>query len=280
MNKKKNILKVINQNKTLLAIFSVALSLFLIVGSTYSWITYSDEQINQSKSSRKKLSAEIEEVFTPNLQWVPGASTEKKVLIRNNGQIPVIIRVSVYEFLAQFELDMSDGAGNGNLKIVPNSSGTDMTMSDSATWKKGNTYKLASGKYYKASEVYKSDKENPKTAYVYKGNRTIEGLKYLKINFFDYYIYSDSRQPATGLENYWFYSEGYFYYSEILEPGDRTRILIRNVSLDKNLPNKYKGSLYQLVPVMDAHDITKALMEDWKISPGSHIEAMYREKVH
>lgn len=280
MNRKKNLLKVINQNKTLLAIFSVVLSLFLIVGSTYSWITYSDEQINQSKSSRKKLSAEIKEIFTPNLQWVPGTSTEKNVSIRNNGQIPAIIRVSVYEFLAQFELDLSDRTGNGQLKIVPNSSGKDMTMSDITTWEKGNTYKLASGKYYKASAVYKSDKKNPKTAYVYNGNRPIEGLKYLTINFNDDSIYNDSRKPATGLGNYWYYSEGYFYYSEVLEPRESTQPLIRKVTLDKRLPNKYKGSFYQLVPVMDAHDSTKALMKDWKISPGSYIEAMYRKKVH
>lgn len=280
MSKGKKMLKIINPSKPFLAVFSVILSLLVVVGSTYSWITYSDEQINQSKATRKKLSAVIDELFSPNLKWAPGIKTEKNVSVRNNGQVPAFVRISLYEFLAQFELDMNDRAGNGSLKIVSKSSGTDMKIDDSATWEKGSTYKLASGKYYTVAEVYKSDKKNPDTAYMYKKNRIIEEYNYVTINFNDGDISDVDNPPNTGVKNYWYYSDGYFYYSEVLQPKDKTTQLIQSVSLDKKLPNKFKGSIYQLVPVMDAHDNTKALLEDWKIISGSYIENMYHEKIH
>ena len=279
MSKGKIILKTMNQNKPFLAMFSVCLSLLLVVGSTYSWITYSDEQINRNKPNSKKISAIIDEVFTPNLQWVPGNVTEKKVTIKNDGQIPVIVRVSLYEFFAQFELDMSDEVGNGNQKIVKNSNGYDMIMDDVNTWKKGNTYKIASGKYYTASEVYKSDKSNSNTAYIYKGSRDVEALKFLNIQFNDAAIYDENDRPAFGVKDYWYYSDGYFYYSEVIQPKEKTVQLIKSVNLDKELPNKYKSSLYQLIPIMDAHDCTKSLMGDWNVATGSYLEEMYREKV-
>ncbi|MGX7203251.1 hypothetical protein BCR22_12205 [Enterococcus plantarum] len=280
MSRKKKLLKIINQNKPFLAVFSVFLSLLLVVGSTYSWITYSDEKINQSNPNTKKLSAAIDEVFTPNLQWAQGKTTEKKLLVRNNGQMPAIVRISLYEFFAQFELDMTDGVGNGNQKIVSSSSGSDLTMEDTATWEKGSTYKIASETYYVASEVYKADKKNTSTAYVYKGTRPIEALKYLTIQFNDNDIYDENNKPMPETQNYWYYSDGYFYYSEVLQPKEKTTLLIESITLDRMLPNKYKSSLYQLIPVMDAHDVTKSLMENWNIPSSSYLEAIYREKVH
>ncbi|OTN88204.1 hypothetical protein A5819_000656 [Enterococcus sp. 7E2_DIV0204] len=280
MNGVKKILKIINQNKPLLAIFSVFLSSLLVVGSTYAWITYSDEKINLSQPNTKKLSAEIDEVFTPNLQWIPGKATEKKLLVNNNGQTPAIIRLSLYEYFAQFELDMTDGGGNGSPKIAANSSGTDIKIEAVSSWQKGRTYKIGPSKYYTASEVHKGNTKNPKTAYVYKGERIVEGLNYVTIQFNDREIYDEQNKPASGIKNYWYYSDGYFYYSEVLQPKEKTKQLIQSVTLDKGLPNKYKSSLYQLIPVMDAHDVTKSLLMDWKITTNSYVEKMYRGKVH
>lgn len=279
MSRGKKILKTINQTKPFLAVFSVFLSLLLVVGSTYAWITYSDEKINSSKPNTKKLSATIDEVFTPNLQWVPGKKTTKKLSVENNGQIPAIVRISLYEYFAQFELDMTDGKGNGSPKIAANSSGTDIKIEAVSSWQKGRTYKIGPNKYYTASEVHKGNTKNPKTAYVYKGERPVEGLKYLTIQFNDHEIYDEQNKPAAGIKNYWYYSDGYFYYSDVLQPKEKTKQLIQSVTLDKDIPNTYKSSLYQLIPVMDAHDITKSLLGDWKITPKSYVEGMYREKV-
>lgn len=280
MSRGRKLLKVINQNKPFLAVFSLFLSLLLIVGSTYSWITYSDEKINPSKPNAKKLSATIDEAFIPNLQWMPGKVTANELSVENNGQMPAIVRISLYEFFAQFELDTADGIGNGKRKVVNRSSGADIQIENAATWAKGNTYKVASGKYYTISDIYKGDKTNPKTAYSYKGNRTVDGLKYVTIQFNDKDIYDIKNKPASGIKNYWYFSDGYFYYSEVLKPKEKTKQLIRSVVLEKNVPNKYKGSLYQLIPVMEAHDITKSLLGDWKVTSNSYVETMYRGKVH
>jgi alternate signal-mediated exported protein len=280
MRKGRKLLKIIHQNKLLWGLFSVVLSLLLVVGSTYSWITYSDDKINRNQPNSKHFSVAIDEVFTPNLQWSPGAVTQKKLFVKNDGQMPALVRISIYEFLAHFELDMADGTGNGGLKTVSTSSGTDMIMDDAETWAKGRTYKLEANRYYKTAEVYKGDKKNPATAYVYKGARRGDALKHLTIHFNDTDIFDQNKQPSKGKKHYWYYSDGYFYYSEVLQPKERTKDLIQQVSLDKQLPNKFKGSLYQLVPIMDAHDRTKALLDDWKISSDSYVEAMYREKVH
>lgn len=280
MNAIKKILKVVNQNKPFLAMFSVFLSLLLVVGSTYSWITYSDEKINPSQPNTRKLSAEINEVFTSNLQWTPGKTTEKKLSVNNNGQTPAIIRISLYEYFAQFELDMTDGQGNSSPKIAANSSGTDIKIEAVSSWQKGRTYKIGPNKYYTATEVHKGNTNNPKTAYVYKGERTVGGLKHLTIQFNAHDIYDEQNKPASGIKNYWYYSDGYFYYSEVLQPKEKTKELIQSVNLDKNLPNKYKSALYQLIPVMDAHDVTKSLLLDWQITSNSYVEKMYHGKVH
>ncbi len=280
MKKGKRLLKIIHTHKLLWGLFSIVLSLLLVVGTTYSWITYSDDRINRNKPNSKQFSVVIDESFTPNLQWSPGTVTEKRLLIKNDGQLPAFVRVSLYEFLAHFELDMVDGTGNGGLKISAVSSGTDMSGDDAETWEKGRTYKLKTGQYYTVSEVYKGNKSKPNTAYIYNGNRPADGLKYLMINFNNPDIFDKDNQPNNERKHYWYYSEGYFYYSEMLKPKEKTKELIQNVSLDKNLPNKYKGSLYQLVPIMDSHDSTKSLLEDWEIPAGSYVEAMYHDKVH
>ncbi|MFD1900555.1 hypothetical protein GQR36_12210 [Enterococcus termitis] len=80
MRKGRKLLKIIHQNKLLWGLFSIVLSLLLVVGSTYSWITYSDDKINRNQPNSKHFSVAIDEVFTPNLQWSPGAVTQKSYL--------------------------------------------------------------------------------------------------------------------------------------------------------------------------------------------------------
>jgi alternate signal-mediated exported protein len=280
MRKGKRLLKTINQNKFFLALFSIFLSLLLIVGSTYSWITYSDEYVNQSKISKRELSAVLEGNFTSELQWKAGGAVESHLAVKNNGQMPAVVRIALYEFLAHFAVDLTDDSGNGNLKTVKKASSTNFLPQELSTWTKNNTYKIASDRYFVVEEVYKSNKNDSSTAYIYEGNRPFESLNYLTIHFNESVIYTDSRKPPAATKDYWYYKDGYFYYSEILQPKQKTKQLITSISLDANLPNKYKGSLYQLTPIMDAHDITKSLMTDWQIASNSYVETIYREKVH
>lgn len=277
MKKKKHILKIINQNKPLFAIFSIIFSIIIVIGSTYSWITYSDEKINQVKTNQKQLSATINETFKPNLAWNTGETTEKILKVKNNGQIPAIVRISLFESITQFAIDMNDNTGNANIKIASTSSGKDMTFDDITTWKKGSTYKVANGKYYTAESVMVSETNNIDTATVYKGERK-DILKYLTIQFNDKKIYDKQTNKLD--KDYWYYDKGYFYYSEVLQPNEETESLIQSVTIDGTLPNTYKGSFYQLVPAMDAHDISKSLLEDWEITSNLEVKSIYDGKLH
>ena len=77
-----------------------------------------------------------------------------------------------------------------------------------------------------------------------------------------------------GESEYWFYEDGYFYYSEILDPGEQTQALLASVTLGANYSNEYKGALYKLVPEMDAHDISKTFVNDWAID-GKEVKKVY-----
>jgi len=277
--KGKKLLKTIDQNKLFLLFFSLFLSLLVIVGSTYSWITYSDEHINTSKPNRRKLSATIDEQFTMNLQWKPGEKVEKRVAVRNNGQTPAFVKLSLYEFFLAFEIDIDDETGNGALKQVAKSSTTPIKMDDPTTWAKGNTYKINTNSYFVANEVIKSNTQNIGTAYKYNGVRANTTLNYLTIQFNSTAIYTVDRRPEANQKNYWYYSNGYFYYSELLQPKEISSELIQSVMLDQNLPNRYKGSFYHLVPLMEAHDNTKSLLADWNLPPDSYEEAIYLKQV-
>ena len=275
--KKKKLLLLISQNKPLFFIFSIVFSVLIVIGSTYSWITYSDEKINQVKTNQKRFSATINETFKTNLAWIPGQTTEKKLKIKNDGEVPEIVRVSLFEYAARFTVDMNDTTGNANIKISPTSSGKDMTFEDVATWKKGSTYKISNGKYCTTEAVILSDKTNINTATVYKGERK-DILKYLTIQFNDKKIYNKTTNKLNS--NYWYYDSGYFYYSDVLQPNEETEPLIQSVTIDGSLPNTYKGSFYQLNPVMDAHDITTSLLEDWKIASNLEVKKIYEGKLH
>ncbi len=275
-----HLFRIFLQSKRLWAIFSLLLSLLLIIGSTYAWITYSDERVNQTQMTTKELSLVIDETYIPDWQWYPGKVTEKKVTVRNNGQIPAVARMSLYEFLLQFEIDVRDGEalGNGGLKRVKVASNQLIDSDKVSTWQVGNTYKVSNETFLVAHKVFLSDTQDVLTAYKYKEASVVEGLTYLTIQFNEPAIFEATNLPETTSHHYWYYEAGYFYYSEVLQPGEQTVPLLTSISLAKTLPNEYKGSLYQLVPVMDGHDISKRLLEDWQLT--GFVASIYDGKIH
>lgn len=279
MSKGKKLARVVHRNKSLLLLFSFFLSLLLIIGSTYAWHTYSDERLNRVKENKGKLDVVIAENFNVNLSFEPGTRTEKELTVKNIGKSPAIVRVSLYEFFLAFEIDLNvgEGKGNGKLKTVNHSNGSDIDLHDLNTWEVGNTYPVAAGNYFVATDVFKSDTNNATTAYRYKEPPTYLALQSIIIDFNTEKIVTTI--PTEETSNYWYYEAGYFYYSEMLNAGESTEKLIQSVHLPESYPNKYKGALYQLIPVMDAHDISKSLLKDWQIA-GTAVEAMYRGKLN
>ena len=277
-NKKlRHLLQTFVKSKALFACFSLFLSLLLIVGSTYAWITSSDERINQAERNSRKLSAVIEEDFTQVFHWAPGTKNEKKIRVKNDGETPAIVRVSLKEFFIAFETDKTDnhgaGDGNGNLKVYAAPSTTSVDVKKTDTWVAGNTYEVNANTYYKANHAL-LDK-----TYQYKGTRDAP-LPAFELAFQTSKVFDQSNPPPAGTSEYWYYEGGYFYYSEVMTPSQVTPNLLESVSLDPAYANQYKGALYKLVPEMDAHDVTRSLISDWGISTTGYVYQMYDNKLY
>ncbi|MGG5329422.1 BsaA family SipW-dependent biofilm matrix protein [Enterococcus sp. AZ163] len=270
--KLRHLFRIFVRSKSLFACFSLLLSLLLVVGSTYAWITSSDERINQAEKNTRRLSAVIEEDFTEVFHWAPGTEQEKNIRVKNNGEFPAIVRVSLKEFFLGFETDVTDnhgiGDGNGNLKIYGQSSTTPVDVKNTSTWVIGNTYGRNATTYYKANLALLDQ------SYAYKGTRT-KPLPAIVLNFQAGKVFDQIAPPSASEKDYWYYEDGYFYYSETLPPNDVTENLLDSVSLDAAYANRYKGALYKLVPEMDAHDQSQSLFSDWGIPAGSPIRTMY-----
>lgn len=275
--KRRHLFQTFVRSKGLFACFSLVLSLLLIVGSTYAWITSADERVNRTDANQKRVSAIVEEDFSQVYRWAPGTTKEKNVRVRNTGDVPAMVRISLKEFLVVFETVVNDNHtdrdGNGNLKVYGTPSTTAISVQDTDTWVSGNTYSISASKYYKAT----NDTLRNQT-YQYNGARTAS-LVGFELDFETNKVFDSANPPAAGATEYWYYENGYFYYSEVLQPKAVTPNLLDSVSLNAEFANQYKGALYKLVPEMDAHDLTRELFSDWSISTSSPVYAMYDQKI-
>ncbi|OJG76158.1 alternate signal-mediated exported protein [Enterococcus pallens] len=275
------------RSKGLFACFSLVLSLLLVVGSTYAWITSDDERVNRSEATRKQLSARIDEDFNQVFHWAPGTTQTKAVRVKNDGETPAIVRLSFKEFFVGFEIDTTDNHrqdanilnGNANLTLheLDEQNDTLIDTKNTSTWAVGNVYSVDGTKHYVANASVQDHD------YLYKAART-EPLSAFQLNFQAAKVFDDP-DDTVGEENYWFYHDGFFYYSEVLQSKDDpltpqtenlTVNLLESITLDAGYANQYKGALYKLVPEMDAHDITESILTDWGIA-GSPVEDMYKD---
>lgn len=237
------------------------------IGVTFAWFTSSDKRTNAFKGTQ--LVAEIDEVFTPPTKWKPGETTIKEIRVKNSGQVSAFVRVSLYEFLASFEVETSDQTGN--LKTVPSPINPTLDEQETKTWeaaaKAHGTYTKES-KHYVTKDVLMSDPETQTGMYEYKGTeREKTALKYITLNFSD----ALKETVPTTTSKSWVYEKGYFYYLSPLQPGEESKPLLTSESLSSTIPNQYKGSLYKLKVYMDAHDQTKPLLDEWQLENGSKV---------
>lgn len=249
----------------LLVLTIISLSAFV---GTFAWFTSSDYRANAFEGTH--LVAEIDETFTSKTKWEPGEETTKEVRVRNTGDSPAIVRVSLYEFLLTFQIDYTDQTGNANLKTVTQSLSPEVDSTNTDTWEPSatakGTYKSGSI-YYVANQAWVSDPKNQTGMYEYEGAAQQEApFKYIALNFTEQLNTTVDPNAST---DYWLYDSGYFYYSRILQPGEITEDLLKSVTLSDTIPNQYKGALYKLKVYMDAHDVTSPVLSAWNLSKGS-----------
>lgn len=272
--KRRHLFQVFLKSKGLFACFSLLLSLLLIIGSTYAWVTAADERVNRADANHRRLSAIVEEDFSQVFHWAPGTTKEKNIRVRNTGEVPAIVRLSLKEFFVGFETDVTDnhasGNGNGNLKVYGTPSPTTVDVKNTSTWVVGNTYGVSANTHYKANLALLDQ------TYRYQGSRAAP-LPAIVLNFEAGKVFDQNHLPDVDDSDYWYYEDGYFYYSKILPPDAVTPNLLDSVSLSGEYANQYKGALYKLIPEMDAHDLTELPPDDWNVANGSRAYTMIRE---
>lgn len=244
---------------------------------TYAWFNSSDNRVNTFKGT--KLTAEIDEVFTPNRNWQPGSTTTKEIRIKNSGQATSFVRVSLYEFLATLQVDNTDQTGNGNLKTVSAPTQPVLDEQDTDTWVKAaenhGTY-ANTGNYYVADTAIVSDPINKTGMYEYNSLERVKTiLNYITLNFADTF----KETPPNELGKNWVYENGYFYYLKPLQSGELSEPLLKSVMLSNGLPNNYKGMLYKLKVYMDAHDLTQPLIDEWQLDKNGKVYSLLAEQL-
>lgn len=264
--------------KFIIVVVVFILSGLMVLRSTYAWLVSEDNRVNEFKGTR--LSAEIVEEFEANEIWQPGLQTQKVIQVKNTGNVPAFIRLSLYEFLLTFKIDITDQTGNGNLAVSPHTSAPMVDDSKTTTWSPaavaGGTY-TRDAKHYIAQKAIVPDMTTGDEMYKYKDPlRETTDFKWFNLTF-PTNVYNSA--PSAGTTNYWLYSKGYFYYSELVQPNELTTPVLQNVTLNKSAPNKFKGALYQLHPVMDAHDATKPLLSTWNIGSSGDVYNLFHDKL-
>jgi len=272
-NKKK-----LNYIKVIIAFTTFIFSGLMVLGSTYAWFVSEDNKVNKFEGS--KLSAEIIEEFEPNDQWQPGLKTDKVIQVRNTGKVPAFVRLSLYEYLLLFKIDLADQTGNGNLAVASEEKKPIVDSKKTTTWslaaKENGTYDR-NGIYYIAQKAIIPDRMTGNKMYMYNDLlRDKTELKWFNL-FFPTNVYTSA--PTTGTSNYWLFNKGYFYYSELLAPNETTEPVLTAVSLNRSAPNKMKGALYQLNPIMDAHDSTKSLLSEWNIGNTGDVYELFHHQL-
>lgn len=283
MKKKRITIKwIFKHNKGLILLLTLLFSLAVIANATYAWELFQDEKENKFGSGMFKVV--LKENFMPNYIWSPGTSVTKEVYVQNTGDYPAFVRLSAEEFLLNFDMDIiGDSAkeGTGNVKQFDISGVAATIKNDNvATWKIGEYYdKSATSERFKSIETVPSTIGTSGKGLIYEKDqafREISDLSYLTLHFGDVIDYDNSLTGA-----YWKYDQdGFFYYSERLDPGKSTTLFLKNVFLSSSLPNRLKNSLYKIRITMDGNNAFYEGLADWShTAPTDPIYLMLKDKV-
>lgn len=81
------------KEKPLVAILLIAI--MGVIGVTFAYFTSTDTFYNVFKTGIYDM--EVSEIFTSPDDWVPGTTTTKKVVTKNNGSVDAVVRISYTE---------------------------------------------------------------------------------------------------------------------------------------------------------------------------------------
>lgn len=218
--------------------FTLLISAALVSIGSFAWFKTEVNLLNIFKTN--KLEVRVAEYFIPPDDMRLGETIKKIVTVENTGGTSALVRISLDEYLALFEIDNN----TGNLLSIDDDGSEKLDIKDPNSWAVGqlNKDREDSKKYNKVREIKKESNIGIKSS-----------IEYLDIKFLN-------------LDGDWIYDENtkYFYYTKILKQKEISTVLLDRVTLSNGLPNSYKGMRYDLVVNMDAIEATKdSLIDAW-----------------
>lgn len=227
--------KMKTSSKKTLVHFLFVMSILLVLGSTYAWVTGKDERVNKFDSPNAKIKISIEGNTNP-LLISPGLDITRDIRIKNNSEQSIFVRVSLTEVMANLKIDTVDQTGNAHIKnfngVTPKPTAT-VKEKDVSTWVVSDYYQADSTHLYQIDKVLTYLYQEPQTGRHVDLSKVTIGTPNVSTTF------------NSGSTNYWLYYDNYFYYSEPLLPDKESAILIKNISVPTDFPNRLKGSLYE-----------------------------------
>lgn len=237
----------------------------LVLGSTYAWRTFSDERVNRMETKRLDIDLIGNDFFV--LDWIPESTTAKEIRVVNISESDAIVRISLEEFLVRFELD---DQLEGRLKEVQTPK-EPIDERDTTTWQTGRTYEKEVNRYFLSQEALQE-------AYAYPESTRNTLLAPLELRFVPDKVQANILPVDS--EGYWLYEKGYFYYSEVLMPGEKSEILVSGIHL-KAPPNALKFGLYTLDAKASGLSASKdSLAALWELEPTDLAYQLLYDKVY
>jgi len=265
------------KNKNLILLGTILVAGAITVGGTFAWFTDSDEVVNKMKLARfdVKITEDYEEEEWQDLQ--PDEVVDKVVKVVNNGtpNAKAVVRIKIEEalkLLKNEDEDLDEVDLLWDAEPIDLEDATRIAVPTYSFPNDAETKTVEEVTYYTAITSLKDGDEQCYVAKIdgYDGlvryNPTTKELKYA------YYEYEEDTiedveeyfNPEFDTEKWSKAIDGYYYYKEILNPGETTTPLFSEVKVSEDLPNTYMGAIYTLTPKMEAvqADI-KAIESEW-----------------
>lgn len=251
-------------------LLSVLLASVIVIGSTYAWVTWADTRINHVASGRVEIIVEGKQ--TPERLTPLNKESPKELTVRNEATMPAIVRVSLEEVLLTFAVDTTDQKGNGHLKEQTSAAANPIKVEDSGSWQMGATLEQKEG-----GQVYVIGEQ--RVNYVWNPATPRPELLQQSVSVEMPHVVKPTDPIPTG--SYWLYYEGYFYYSEALEPGQSSAVLVSSTKLAPKAPNRVKGSLYELTGKGEGYSATlSSIIYGFQLPDSSPVYQRFKDKLY
>ncbi|MBP1044237.1 hypothetical protein I6N95_24820 [Vagococcus sp. BWB3-3] len=248
----------LTNNKAFFGSFMALITFVLIINATFAWSSYAKWLHNKMQSPNEK---DIRVAVQGNLSGNVLTNTSglsPQVRVKNIGEAPAFIRVSLEEVLLTLAVDTTDQTGNGHLAEYADLGGkTEVKLETPSTWQINARYTPDKLVYYETKKL---------ATYEYKQTETNRPME---LGYLDYTwgMVDPLTPPVSG---YWLYEEingrGYYFYSQSVQPGNQTTVLVDQVHLKNRAPNGLKGSLYRLDIHADGGQVNEGVYDDWGIT--------------